>query len=83
MLIVTNVVYALLRNTYFKDPRQFNPLFLLSVFVKMFASIIFILVVVWRTREYAAVLLLSFAVIYLAFTAFEVKETLKLLKGEK
>lgn len=81
--IVTNTTYALLRGTYLKNPRQFNPLFLASVFIKMFASLIFILVVVWRAREYAAVLLLSFLVIYLVFTIFEIREILRLVKEKK
>ncbi|MBI2968579.1 MAG: hypothetical protein HYY40_12315 [Bacteroidetes bacterium] len=77
---VTLLVHYLLLRAAAYNPRLFIRYYSATTFVKLLVYFIFVLISTFSDRSNAAVFILTFFILYLAFTFFEVAYLMKQLK---
>ena len=82
-LIITGVIHYFLLKASEKNPRRFPAYYMGGITLKLFVSLIFIVIYAISDRENAKFFLLAFFIIYLIYTTFETVFILKHLNPGK
>ena len=81
ILLVNLIGYWLLRTSE-KDSKKFDVNFRYSILIKMFASVLFIALMVFTYKEHVMVIIPCGLLFYISFSFLMIKTMLKIVKGK-
>ncbi len=82
ILLVTGISHLWLQKSILENKKGFTAAFMLTVSIKLMVYLAFIVICLLIDRSHAIVFVLTFFLLYICFTIFEVKQILGCLKKQ-